>query len=62
MKRVDIDSAKLNVVFRELAQHTGGAVLQGRLIVEGGNKLTLAEAGSSWLEPKPAAEAAATGE
>jgi hypothetical protein len=50
MKRVDIASAKLNVVFRELAQHTGGAVLQGRLLVEGG-KLVLAEAGFSWIDP-----------
>jgi hypothetical protein len=57
MKRVDIASAKLNVVFRKLAQHTGGAVLQGRLIVEGGNRLTLAEAGFSCIDPRPKAEA-----
>jgi hypothetical protein len=62
MKRVDIASAKLNVVFRRLAQHTGGAVLQGRLIVEGGNRLVLAEEEFSWIEPRPKAEAeAATG-
>jgi hypothetical protein len=93
MKRVDIASAKLNVVFREgelpaidpadpdfvlvlggleivgkvnpkaarkLAQHNGGAVLQGRLIVEGG-KLVLAEAGFSWIEPKAQAQAATEG-
>jgi hypothetical protein len=53
MKRVVIASAKLNVVFRKPAQHTGGAVLQGRLIVEGGNRLTLAEAGFSWIDPRP---------
>jgi hypothetical protein len=91
MKRVDIASAKLNVVFpegklpaidpadpafvlvlggleirgkvnakaaRKLAAHPGGAVLQGKLIVEGG-KLELAEAGFSWIEPK--AEAATEG-
>jgi hypothetical protein len=90
VKRIDIASAKLNVVFpegklpgidpndpsfvlvlggieirgkvnakaaRKLAAHVGGAVLQGRLIVDGG-KLSLAEAGFSWIEPK--AEAAAT--
>jgi hypothetical protein len=89
MKRIDIGSAKLNVVFpegklpaidpndpsftlvlggfeihgkvnakaaRKLAQHTGGAVLQGKLIVEAG-KLVLAEAGFSWIEPKPQAQA-----
>jgi hypothetical protein len=84
MRRVEITSAKLNVVFpegklpaidpsdpafvlvlggveirgkvnpkaaRKLAQHKGGAVLQGRLIVEAG-KLTLADAGFNWIEPK----------
>ena len=95
MKRIDITSAKLNVVFpegklpaidpnnpsfvlalggfeiagkvnpkaaRKLAAHAGGAVLQGRLIVEGG-KLVLAEAGFSWIDPKlkDGAEAAAGG-
>ena len=95
MKRLEITSAKLSVVFpegklpaidpadpafvlvlggleiagkvnpkaaRKLAQHNGGAVLQGRLIVEGG-KLVLAEAGFTWIDPKPkdGAEAAAGG-
>ena len=87
MTRVDIASAKLNVVFpegklpsidpanpafvlflsgiqiavrvnakaaRKLAAHRGGAVLQGKLVVEGG-KLTLADAGFSWIEPRAAA-------
>jgi hypothetical protein len=45
---------------RKLAQHNGGAALQGRLIVEGG-KLVLAEAGFTWIDPKPAAEATAEG-
>jgi hypothetical protein len=91
MKRVEITSAKLNVVFpegelpsinpadpafelvpggfeiggkvnpkaaRKLAVHKGGAVLQGKLIVEGG-KLSLADAGFNWIEPK--AEAAEGG-
>jgi hypothetical protein len=95
MKRVDIASAKLNVVFREgqlpvidpanpafvlvlggleirgkvnakaarkLAQHTGGAVLHGKLVSEGG-KLSLLDAGFTWIDPKPKAgvEAAAEG-
>jgi hypothetical protein len=93
MKRIDIGSAKLAVVFpegklpsidpdnpafilnlggfeivakvnakaaRKLASWAGGAVLQGRLIVEGG-KLVLAEAGFSWIDPKPKAEATAEG-
>jgi hypothetical protein len=95
VKRVDIGSAKLAIVFpegklpgidpnnpsftlvlggfeiagkinpkaaRKLAAHAGGAVLQGRLIVEGG-KLVLAEAGFTWIDPKPkdGAEAAAGG-
>jgi hypothetical protein len=91
VRRLDIVSAKLSVVFpegklpaidpadpafvlvlggleigakinpkaaRKLAQHKGGAVLQGKLIVEGG-KLSLADAGFSWIEPK--AEAATEG-
>jgi hypothetical protein len=86
MKRIDIGSAKLAVVFpegklpyidpdnpafilnlggfeivakvnakaaRKLASWAGGAVLQGRLIVEGGTRLTLAEAGFSWIDPRP---------
>jgi hypothetical protein len=36
---------------RKLAVHKGGAVLQGKLIVEAG-KLSLADAGFSWIEPK----------
>ena len=94
MKRIDIGSAKLAVVFpegklpyidpdnpafilnlggfeivakvnakaaRKLASWAGGAVLQGRLIVEGGTRLTLAEAGFSWIDPRPKAEAATEG-
>src|SRR6516165_4157845 len=96
MKRIDIGSAKLAVVFpegklpsidpdnpafilnlggfeivakvnakaaRKLASWAGGAVLQGRLIVEGGTRLTLAEAGFSWIDPRPkdGAEAATEG-
>ena len=56
-------AAKVNAkAARKLAQHNGGAALQGRLIVEGG-KLVLAEAGFSWIDPKPkdGAEAAAEG-
>jgi len=95
VNRIDIGSAKLNVVFpegklpaidpnnpsftlvlggfeiagkinpkaaRKLAAHAGGAVLQGRLIVEGG-KLVLAEAGFTWIDPRPkdGAEVAAEG-
>jgi hypothetical protein len=88
MKRIDIGSAKLNVVFREgelpaidpanpefvlflggfqitakvnakaarkLATHQGGAVLQGKLVSEGG-KLALLDAGFTWIDPKPKAE------
>jgi hypothetical protein len=94
VKRIDIGSAKLAVVFpegklpaidpndpsfvlalggfeiagkinpkaaRKLASWAGGAVLQGRLIVEGGTRLTLADAGFSWIDPKPKAEATAGG-
>jgi hypothetical protein len=43
---------------RKLAAHPGGAVLQGKLIVEAG-KLSLLDAGFSWIEPK--AEAATEG-
>jgi hypothetical protein len=42
---------------RKLAVHPGGAVLQGKLSVEGG-RLVLAEAGFQFLDPKPAADAA----
>ena len=91
MKRVDIASAKLSVVFpegklpaidpadpafvlvlggreihgkvnpkaaRKLAQHRGGAVLQGKLVTEGG-QLNLLDAGFTWIDPK--AEAASEG-
>src|SRR3954451_9966418 len=84
VRRLDIASAKLTVVFpegklpaidpadpafvlvlgdfeiwgklnpraaRKLAVHKGGAVLQGKLIVEAG-KLSLADAGFNWIEPK----------
>ena len=44
----------------KLAAHPGGAVLQGRLVVEGG-QLVLADAGFQWLEPKPEAVAAEQG-
>ena len=37
---------------RKLAVQTGGAVLQGRLLVEGG-KLCLVDAGFSWIDPRP---------
>lgn len=85
MKRVDIASAKLTVVFpegglpaidpadpafvlalggleirgqvnpkaaRKLAQHRGGAVLQGKLIAEAG-VFRLLDAGFTWIDPKP---------
>jgi hypothetical protein len=42
---------------RKLATHRGGAVLQGRLIVERG-KLALDQAGFNWIDPKPAVEPA----
>ena len=91
MKRLDIPSAKLTVVFpegklpaidpadpafllvlggleiqgkvnpkaaRKLAQHRGGAFLQGKLVVEGG-KLDLLDAGFTLIDPK--AEAAMDG-
>jgi hypothetical protein len=45
---------------RKLASHTGGAVLQGRLLYQGGG-LVLAEAGFQFIEPKPQAEAATEG-
>jgi len=38
---------------RKLAMHQGGAVLQGRLMCEGG-KLVLAEAGFQMFDAKPA--------
>jgi hypothetical protein len=37
---------------RKLASHTGGAVLQGRLVSQGGG-LVLLEAGCQFLDPKP---------
>jgi len=36
---------------RKLAAHQGGAVLQGRLVAEGG-RLNLLEAGFTWIEPR----------
>ena len=39
---------------RKLAAHPGGAVLQGRLMVEDG-KLSLADAGFQFIEPRAAA-------
>ena len=45
---------------RKLAAWAGGAVLQGKLIVDDG-KLVLADAGFTWIEPKPQAEAATEG-
>jgi hypothetical protein len=41
---------------RKLAQHKGGAVLQGKLVVNEAGKLSLADAGFSWIEPKAEAE------
>jgi hypothetical protein len=84
VRRLDIASAKLSVVFpegklpaidpadpafvlvlggveigakvnpkaaRKLAAWAGGAVLQGKLVSEGG-KLSLLDAGFNWIEPK----------
>jgi hypothetical protein len=39
---------------RRLAAHSGGAVLQGRLVAEGG-KLVLLDAGFTFIDPRPAA-------
>jgi hypothetical protein len=39
---------------RKLAQHRGGAVLQGKLVAEG-SKLNLLDAGFTWIDPKAAA-------
>jgi hypothetical protein len=38
---------------RKVAQHKGGAVLQGKLVAEG-DKLSLLDAGFAWIEPKAA--------
>ena len=87
MKRLEIPSAKLTVVFpggklpaidpanpafvlvlgdleihakvnskaaRKLAQHRGGAFLQGKLVAEGG-KFDLLDAGFNLIDPKPEA-------
>jgi hypothetical protein len=43
---------------RKLAQHRGGAVLQGKLVAQAG-KLNLLDAGFTWIDPK--AEAATDG-
>jgi hypothetical protein len=45
---------------RKLAVHAGGAVLQGKLVSEGG-KLALLDAGFTWIDPKARAQAAAGG-
>ena len=91
MKRVDIPSAKLTVVFpegklpaidpadpafvlvlggleiharvnpkaaRKLAQHRGGAFVQGKLVVVEGGRLDLLDAGFTLIDPRP--DAAAT--
>jgi hypothetical protein len=42
---------------RKLAAHPGGAVLQGKLIEQGG-KLVLIDAGFTFIDPKPATEPA----
>jgi hypothetical protein len=39
---------------RKLAQHRGGAALQGKLVAEGG-KLNLLDVGFTWVDPKPEA-------
>ena len=39
---------------RKLSQYPGGAVLQGKLVAEGG-KLELLDAGFTWFDPKPEA-------
>ncbi len=44
---------------RKLAVWQGSAVLQGKLIVEGG-RLTLIDAGFSWVDPKPVEEVKAS--
>lgn len=46
---------------RKLATHPGGAVLQGKLVADGG-KLELLDAGFSWIDPKAAAAPAAQAE
>ena len=93
MKRVDIPSAKLTIVFpegqlpaidpadpafvlvlggleiharvnpkaaRKLAQHRGGAFVQGKLVVAEGGRLDLLDAGFTLIDPRP--EAATEGE
>lgn len=54
---LDLDGCKIAVrinpkAARKLAEHQGGALLQGRLVVEGG-RFVLDAAGFQWLEPKP---------
>ena len=39
---------------RKLAQHRGGAVLQGKLVAQAA-KLELLDAGFTWIDPKPEA-------
>jgi len=45
-----------------LSVHHGGAVLQGRLIAGPNNGLVLAEAGFTWLEPRPSPSGAQAGQ
>lgn len=41
---------------RKLAAHSGGAVLQGKLVATDSGNLSLRDAGFNWLDPKPATE------
>jgi hypothetical protein len=55
---LDLDGVEINAKInakaaRKLKDHTGGAVLQGKLVVENG-QLTLLDCGFQFLEPKPA--------
>jgi hypothetical protein len=49
---VEIQSKINSKAARKLKDHTGGAVLQGRLVVENG-QLTLLDCGFQFLDPKP---------
>jgi hypothetical protein len=58
---IDLDGVKITTkvnakAARKLASHDGGAILQGRLLVERG-VLVLADAGFQFLEKKPAPSA-----
>ena len=55
---LDLDGFRIAVrinakAARKLAVHDGGAVLQGRLLVESGH-LVLKDAGFQWIEQNPA--------